>query len=74
MAIEALNALIFSINTVQEADDQVETVYDAVTGRVVYPSDVTIFDQMNLVETSGTLDFWNDPEEDIYDETDGNDV
>ncbi len=28
---------------------------------------VTTADMMNLVEVSGTLDFWNDPEEDVYD-------
>lgn len=33
--------------------------------------DLTTFEIMKAIEASGTLDFWNDPEEDIYDEQDG---
>lgn len=35
------------------------------------PPDLTTFEIMKAIEASGTLDFWNDPEEDIYDEQDG---
>jgi hypothetical protein len=38
---------------------------------VVFPSEANTIDQMNVVEVSGTLDFWNDEAEDIYKRDDG---
>ena len=38
---------------------------------VVFPSEANTIDQMNIVEVSGTLDFWNDEAEDIYKRDDG---
>ena len=38
---------------------------------VVYPGDATTADQMNIVEVSGALSFWDDPEEDRYGHDDG---
>lgn len=33
---------------------------------VVPPKDDESFDRMAIVQNSGVLDFWNDPEEDVY--------
>ncbi len=33
---------------------------------VGFPSDLTTQDQMNAIDYSGCLDFWDDPEENIY--------
>ena len=41
---------------------------------IVYPPDATTVDQMNIVEVSGSLDFWNAPEEDRYTRDDGKPV
>lgn len=38
------------------------------------PPDISTEDQMGLVEASGVLDFWNDPEEDKYTRNDGHAV
>ena len=35
--------------------------------------DLTTEDIMRAVEASGTLDFWNDPEEDVYNESKADD-
>ena len=35
------------------------------------PADPTSQQRMRLIEISGTLDFWNSPEEDIYGAEDG---
>jgi len=35
------------------------------------PADPTSEQMMRLVETSGVLDFWDDPDEDIYTREDG---
>ncbi len=35
------------------------------------PSDPTPEQRMRIVEVSGTLDFWDNPEEDIYSPNDG---
>jgi hypothetical protein len=53
---------------------QTETVYQRACKTIMQPSDVDIQDQMNIVEASGTLDFWDDPAEDVYDESDGDAV
>lgn len=41
---------------------------------IVFPSEANTIDQMNVVEASGTLDFWNDESEDIYKRDDGQSV
>jgi hypothetical protein len=55
-------------------DLQTETVYQSVTGHVHTPSDVTTAEQMCAVEASGTLSFWDAPEEDKYSGNDGDAV
>ncbi len=59
---------------VQDDEFQTETVYPRACRTITHPSDVNIQDQMNVVEASGTLDFWDDPAEDVYDESDGDAV
>ncbi|MBI5722406.1 MAG: hypothetical protein HZA50_00465 [Planctomycetes bacterium] len=41
---------------------------------VAHPSDATTIDQMNIVEISGELEFWNDPAENGYGPNDGKPV
>jgi hypothetical protein len=41
---------------------------------IVVPADPTSADRMHLIEASGTLDFWTAPDEDTYDEHDGEPV
>ena len=55
--------------TVTEDDFETQTRYVRVCANL--PEDVTTDDVMRAIETSGTLDFWNDPEEDVYTEQDG---
>lgn len=54
-------------------EDQVETQtgYNSYTERIVSPADASTQDQMNIVEASGTLSFWDDPAEDQYSGQDG---
>ena len=59
---------------VQDDELQTETVYLRACQTIMHPSDANIQDQMNVVEASGTLDFWDDPAEDVYDESDGDAV
>ena len=59
---------------VQDDELQTETVYSRACKTIMHPSDVSIQDQMNVVEASGTLDFWDDSAEDVYDESDGDAV
>lgn len=48
------------------------TLYRTLSSRVISsPPDVTTCEQMNLVEISGILRFWNEPEEDRYTHDDG---
>ena len=73
---------LFSAAAVPEEELQTERVYQRSSvdivhgpgGTIVRPTDATTTDLMNLVEVSGTLDFWNDPEEDLYTESDGDAV
>jgi len=58
--------------TLTEEELQTQTQYVRVYAN--YPEDVTTDDVMHAIEASGTLDFWNDPEEDIYSERDGDGV
>ena len=69
---EALNF----VQPVSVIDDEfaTETIYSRVSSTISYPADASTEDQMNLVEASGSLDFWNHPEEDIYNEIDSDAV
>jgi len=56
--------------SVEDAELQTETMYSRLCSTIITnPADATTDDQMKLVESSGVLDFWNDPAEDIYDDT-----
>ena len=61
------------LDPVSVGDDELktETVYNRVSSTILYPADASTEDQMNAMEASGTLDFWNHEEEDVYDENDG---
>jgi hypothetical protein len=59
---------------VEDDEVQTEPIYPRACKTIMHPSDVDIQDQMNVVEASGTLDFWNDPAEDVYDESNGDAV
>lgn len=62
------------VAAVHEDELQTLTVSQSRSCTIVHPSDVTTVDQMNVVEVSGALDFWSDPEEDVYTESDGDAV
>ncbi len=49
----------------------IQTIPMYTTAATVNPADATTQDQMRLVETSGILEFWNDPAEDVYEDDDG---
>ena len=53
------------------AEDEPETIVLNRLITVSAPSDPTPNQMMRIVETSGTLDFWEDPAEDIYSSEDG---
>ena len=56
----------------READEDVpQTFAIPPCVHVPSPSDPTIEQSMRLVELSGTLDFWDRPEEDVYSLADG---
>ena len=73
---------LFPAAAAPEEELQTERVYQRSSvdivhgpaGTIVRPTDATTIDRINLVEVSGTLDFWNDPEEDLYTESDGDAV
>lgn len=69
------NPIIFSggIRIVDNEYDT-ETYPTEFVGRIVTPSDATTEEQMSIVEASGTLSFWEEPEENCYDESDGDAV
>lgn len=46
-----------------------QTLYGARLTVLVWPEDASTGDNMRLAEASGVLDFWREPEEDIYSET-----
>lgn len=72
---ETINRLSFP-EPVLLTDDELrtETIYLRASSTIIHPPDATIQDQMNIVEASGTLEFWNDSSEDVYDENDGDAV
>ena len=51
--------------TVTESDLRTLTIYQTDYVTIEHPPDASTLDQMNVVECSGTLEFWNDAEEDI---------
>lgn len=57
--------------SVSDDEFQTQTVYVSFTGIITSPPDATTLDQMNAVQASGAIDFWNDPEEDGYTGNDG---
>jgi len=63
----------FSIERIIGAEESppTYTIHSGVTVTVVNPPDITTVDCMNAVEVSGVLAFWNDPEEDNYNDQDG---
>ena len=76
MSATHLNELRFSrtasVNADEFADEfRTEIIYSIPAATFMSPPDAATQDQMNLVEASGTLDFWADPEEDLYHENDG---
>jgi hypothetical protein len=48
-----------------------QTVYERRSETICQSEDVSTADQMGIVERSGTLEFWEDPAEDVYDPDDG---
>ncbi len=58
------------------SDDELrtETIYVRTSSTIIHPPDATTQDQMNIVEASGSLEFWNDSSEDVYGENDGDAV
>jgi len=54
-----------------EESPPTHTIHSGAIVTVVNSPDITTFDCMNAVEVSGVLDFWNDPEEDNYNDQDG---
>jgi len=60
--------------SVTEEDFETETAYFRVHTTISHPSDASLDDQMNIIEASGTLEFWEHPEEDVYSEKDGDAV
>ncbi len=67
---------VFSIKpvTVSANEFKTRTTYVRAIGYYSEPPDLTTVEMMSAIEASGTLDFWNDPIEDIYSEQDGDDV
>jgi hypothetical protein len=55
-------------------EEEFTTQTSYIRSSATYWEDVTTHDVMRAIEASGTLDFWNDPEEDIYSEDDGDSV
>jgi len=57
------------------SDEELTTQTKYIRSSATYhPADVTTDDIMNVIEASGSLDFWNSPEEDKYSEHDGDAV
>ncbi|MCO6436453.1 MAG: hypothetical protein J5J06_05145 [Phycisphaerae bacterium] len=57
--------------TVSEDELSTQSSYAVPSAVVTCPADATTVDQMNIIEASGVLAFWDDPEEDRYDGTEG---
>ena len=52
-------------------EDQPQTRGGGAAMTISYPADPTPEQFLRLAETSGTLDFWNAPAEDVYGPDDG---
>jgi hypothetical protein len=52
-------------------EDEPQTHGDGAALTISYPPDPSPDQFLRLAETSGTLDFWNEPDEDIYGLDDG---
>lgn len=70
-ASESAEAEAISVTDDELNAPNTKTEYPHERREIVYTADVTTGDLMSLAEASGSLDFWNAPEEDIYEETDG---
>lgn len=60
--------------SVTREDFETETAYFRVQATISHPSDASTDDNMSIIEASGTLEFWDHPEEDVYSEKDGDAV
>ncbi|MFH0980490.1 MAG: hypothetical protein V2A79_02995 [Planctomycetota bacterium] len=68
MSTTVENVLNFTESTSlsdEELDTQTKYIHSSAT---YHPADVNTEDIMSIIEASGTLDFWNSPEEDRYSE------
>jgi hypothetical protein len=65
---------ILPSRSLTDEDFQTRTTCEIASGMIVVPADPTSADRMHLIEASGTLDFWTAPDEDTYDEHDGEPV
>ena len=52
-------------------EDEPQTRGGAAALTISYPADPSPEQFLRLAETSGALDFWNDPREDVYGPDDG---
>lgn len=66
--------ITFTEPTTQIGELQTKTSYVRAIAFYSDPPDLTTLEIMQAIEASGALDFWNDPEEDIYNEQDGDAV
>ena len=53
---------------VEIVEVKTEPIYSV--SSTIYPAEATTLDLMYLAESSGVLEFWNDPNEDVYAEDD----
>jgi hypothetical protein len=65
------NITIIPSHSVHEEELQTQTTYVRYSSTITTPSDANTEDLMNAIEASGTLDFWNEAEEDQYRADDG---
>ena len=52
--------------TLNEEELRTQTKYVRTFATFSHPAELTTIEMMHAIEVSGALDFWNDPEEDIY--------
>lgn len=60
--------------SVTDEDLKTQTVHHGPQKTIQFPEDIKTIDQMSVIEASGSLDFWDDPDEDKYQESDGDAV
>ena len=68
------NITIMPSQSVREEDFQTLTTYVRYSSTITAPPDANAEDVMNAIESSGTLDFWSEPDEDQYRSDDGDAV